>query len=71
MDQTIKVEVTVYVGMEKYSIEDTTVWSPEDDLNADELAAAILDHCSTKMAAALNPCFYIHDCVPITESDES
>jgi hypothetical protein len=61
MAQTVKVELVVYVGMEKYAIEDTHVWSQTDDIEPDQMAILLVNHISNKMEAALNPCMFTHE----------
>lgn len=61
MAQTVKVELVVYVGMEKYAIEDTHVWSQTDDIEPDQMAILLVNHIGNKMEAALNPCMFTHE----------
>jgi hypothetical protein len=56
--------------MEKYSIEDTHVWSPSDDIDADQMAILLVNHVSNKMEAALNPCMFAHE-MNIHNSEEA
>lgn len=60
-NQTIKVDIKVYVGLDKYQMDSYYEWNPNvDSLSADETAQAILEHVKIKMASALEPCFYDH-----------
>lgn len=62
MKQTIKVEITVYVGSEKYLLNTYHTWdSEEDELSADDCAKMLLEHMYNKMCASLDPCFFHHE----------
>ena len=64
MKQTIKVEIQVYVGNDKHLLNTFYVWDPnEDELSADTTAQVLLDHLTSKMSSALEPCYFDHDCV--------
>lgn len=59
--QTIKVEIKVYVGADKYEMDSHHIWDPEtDELDADQMAQMILEHVHFKMNSALNPCYFVH-----------
>lgn len=62
MKQTIKVEISVYVGAEKYLMNAYHTWDAETDpVSADETAKDLLAHLTHKMDSALDPCFFDHD----------
>lgn len=60
-NQTLKIELTAYVGLEKLFMEKILIWDEDTDtLCAHETAVVMMDDLVSRMTAALNPCFFQH-----------